>query len=332
MSKTMDFKLPTVLQNSEGKIRTVGFELEFGGADLDTTAQCIIDLYGGKRVIHNKFLQEVAETELGKFSLKMDALMLTEKSYEKTLEKFGIDIKDKSVEEMMESVASIVVPYEVGAPPIPMTQVHRIDELRKALHHKQAEGTHFSIFNAYATHINPELPALNAETILRYIKAFLLLYPAIHSRAELAIRRRLSSYINPFPEGYISLVLNENYAPDFDTLLVDYHIYNPDRNRPLDIYPAFAFIDKSKTDALPDIGNVKPRPTFHYRLPNCEIDSPEWSLAIDWNEWVAVENLANSVNEELNILCREYLDQKAETTFGFNNKWIKKTEYLLDKI
>jgi len=326
----MEYKIPKQLTNSRGKIRTVGFELEFGGVDLNTTAQCIMDLYGGKRVIFNNFLQEVVDTELGNFSLKMDAVMLTEKSYEKVLTKLGIDVTDKSIEELMESVASLVVPYEVGAPPIPMTQVARIDELRKALHEKEADGTHTSILNAYATHINAELPKLDAATILRYLRAFLLLYPAIHDRAELSIRRKLSSYINPFPDDYIALVLSPEYAPDFETLLVDYHIYNPDRNRPLDIYPAFAYIDKSKTDALPDIGNVKPRPTFHYRLPNCEIDSAEWSLAIDWNEWVAIEDLAAMPIETLTELCAEYLREEEETTFGFKHKWIKKTEHLLN--
>ena len=326
----MEYKLPTQLTNSKGKIRTVGFELEFGGVDLNTTAQCIMDLYGGKRVIYNNFLQEVVDTELGNFSLKMDAVMLTEKSYEKVLTKLGIDVSNKSIEEIMESVASLVVPYEVGAPPIPITQVHRIDELRKALYNKEADGTYASVLNAYATHINTELPDLDAPTILRYIRAFLLLYPAIHDRAELSIRRRLSSYIDPFPEGYVSLVLSPDYTPDIDTLLIDYHIYNPDRNRPLDVYPVFAYIDKKKTDALPDIGNVKPRPTLHYRLPNCEIDSPEWSLAIDWNEWVAIEELAALPEETLLEMCAEYLRMEHETTFGFKSKWIKRTEHLLN--
>ncbi len=325
----MEFKLPGILKNDKGQIRQVGFELEFGGVNLDTTAQCIIDLYGGKRVIYNSFLQEVVDTELGKFSLKMDALMLTEQSYQSFLEKFGLDADTTTIDELMESVASVVVPYEVGAPPVPMTLVHRIDELRKALHLKQAEGTHASVFNAYATHINPELTALNADTILRYIRAFLLLYPAIHYRAELSIRRRLSNYIDPFPEEYIKLVLSPAYHADFDKLLMDYNFYNPNRNRPLDIYPVFAYINKGKTDLLKDIGNVKPRPTLHYRLPNCEIDAADWSLAIDWNEWVAIEELAALPDDELIKLCEEYLALEHSTVFGFNRKWIKRTEHLL---
>jgi hypothetical protein len=37
---------------------------------------------------------------------------------------------------------------------------------------------------------------------------------------------------------------------------------------------------------------VKPRPTFHYRLPDCRIDEPGWRPSVDWNRWVAVERLA----------------------------------------
>jgi len=37
---------------------------------------------------------------------------------------------------------------------------------------------------------------------------------------------------------------------------------------------------------------IKPRPTWHYRLPNCLIDDPDWSLRDPWHEWVRIETLA----------------------------------------
>jgi hypothetical protein len=36
---------------------------------------------------------------------------------------------------------------------------------------------------------------------------------------------------------------------------------------------------------------VRARPTFHYRLPNCDIDEVTWSPAQEWNRWVFVERL-----------------------------------------
>jgi hypothetical protein len=52
---------------------------------------------------------------------------------------------------------------------------------------------------------------------------------------------------------------------------------------------------------------VKPRPTFHYRLPNCELTTPGWSPRADWNRWVALERLAED-RELLAELSRAYLE------------------------
>ncbi|MGC9519888.1 MAG: amidoligase family protein, partial [Desulfuromonadaceae bacterium] len=45
---------------------------------------------------------------------------------------------------------------------------------------------------------------------------------------------------------------------------------------------------------------------FHYRLPNCQIDKDNWSLAQSWNTWWVVEELANQP-EELEFLKRKFL-------------------------
>jgi hypothetical protein len=37
---------------------------------------------------------------------------------------------------------------------------------------------------------------------------------------------------------------------------------------------------------------VKARPTFHYRLPNCDIGNPDWNLDLSIEMWMAVEALA----------------------------------------
>ncbi|MEF2554282.1 hypothetical protein VQ042_23665 [Aurantimonas sp. A2-1-M11] len=34
------------------------------------------------------------------------------------------------------------------------------------------------------------------------------------------------------------------------------------------------------------------RPVLHYRLPTARVSQPGWSIAPDWNRWVAVERLA----------------------------------------
>jgi hypothetical protein len=60
-------------------------------------------------------------------------------------------------------------------------------------------------------------------------------------------------------------------------------------------------------DRVEDKHLVKPRPAFHYRLPNCLIDEPDWTLAREWNTWVTVEQLASDP-ERIRTMSREYLD------------------------
>ena len=37
---------------------------------------------------------------------------------------------------------------------------------------------------------------------------------------------------------------------------------------------------------------VSARPAYHYRLPDCRLDDPEWSLAWEWNKWALVEEVS----------------------------------------
>jgi hypothetical protein len=297
--------------------------------DLDTTAQIIMSLYGGSHHRESNFKQEVSGTEIGTFYLKMDARALTDKSYEEVLERFGIDGRNKKVEELVEKFAALVVPYELGLPPVPIDQLHRVEPLRKALFENNAKGTKASPILAYATHVNAEIPAQNADTVLRYLRAFILLYPWLWEKAEIAIRRRLASYIDPYPDDYVKLVLNAGYKPDAVRLIDDYHQYNPDRNRALDLYPLLSSLNKEHVASKGDIGNVKPRPTFHYRLPNSMVDDPDWSLAKEWNQWVIIEKLAANP-EKIASIGEDYLRLESKTRIGFFQKWVSRTEEWLE--
>lgn len=135
--------------------------------------------------------------------------------------------------------------------------------------------------------------------------------------------RRLTTFINPFPSAYYQLILSSDYRPDLNQFIRDYHLHNPDRNRPLDLYPVLAFIAPSEVNQLKDLGNVKPRPTFHYRLPNSLIDDPNWSIGVEWNRWYEVERLA-SEPALIRDLGREYLRMQALP--GFEKEWMNQIE------
>jgi hypothetical protein len=208
---------------------------------------------------------------------------------------------------------------------MPLTELHKIEWLRQALFENNAKGTKASIFYAFAMHINPELPAKNVETLLNYTRAFLLLYPWLFQVSDIHIARKVSTFINPFPAAYVVFVLQQEYKPDLDTFIDDYHSFNPDRNRPLDLYPVLAWLNADKVAQLQDVGKVSARPTFHYRLPNSLIDDPSWSIATEWNHWIEVEKLASDP-EALEELSKEYLRITEMNLGNFENIWISKME------
>lgn len=315
-------------------MRTVGFEIEFGNVPMERTVAIILELYGGEVERKNRFFQKVVNTSLGDFSIEMDARMLTEKSYLKPLQLLNIDISkiqmgdsslESELENMLEDVVSTVVPYEVGAPPIPITELHQLERLRESLFRHEAKGTFAFPTNIYGTHINPEAPDLEATTLLAYLRAFLLLYPWMRRAMDIDLARRISPYINPFPAAYADMILHQGYKPDLDELMDDYNEYNPDRNRPLDLYPIFAHLRKEKVENYDDVGKVSARPTFHYRLPNSQIEEEDWLLEKEWNTWVKIDNLAADA-DKLRQLSKDYLNMRKDTFIGFGRKWAKQTE------
>lgn len=312
----------------------MGFELEFGNVPLQETSQIIQKLYGGEVKWKNRFSLVVENTRLGEFELVFDARLLHEKTYQKPFRKMNIDMSsiqlgeynlEAEVENVLASVASILVPYEIGTPPVAITQLQQLEPLREALFLHNAKGTKAFLTNAFATHINPEAPDTSVETLLGYIRAFLLLYPWMLRNLEIDLARRITPYIDPFPTEYADKVLPMSYQPDLVQLIEDYHAHNPDRNRPLDMYPIFSWLAKDRVEGYADIGKLTPRPTFHFRLPNSQMEEEDWSLEKVWNSWVKVEDLAAD-EDKLNRLGQEYLRMRKDIMIGFKNKWANHTE------
>lgn len=334
----MEFRKPPVLYNNKGNIRTVGFELEFSNLGIEDSVIIIQNLFGGKIEKINQFYHKVTDTQLGDFSVEFDLTLLTEKSYKKVFDKFNIKIEDvkigdKTLEEGIESVLKSIVgkifPYEIASPPVPITQLYELEKLRESLFRHQAQGTKAFLTNAFGTHINIEVPDNSTKTLLNYFRSFLLLYPWLLEEGETDLARKMSPFIDPFPEEYVRLILNIDYDPDLKTFIEDYYKFNPDRNRPLDMYPLLAYLKADILFKYSTLGKVKPRNTFHYRLPNSSISEPEWSLAQEWNNWVTVEELANDP-AKIKQMSKEYLNLKDITLIGFDSRWTRRTQEWLN--
>ena len=329
----MNFIMPPRIYRDSGEVRKVGFEIEFGGLDLESTAQIIKSIFGGTIEKKHHFSYRIKDTKFGEFTLESDARFLSQKKYELYLQKIGIPPESAftdNVEKFFEKISGTLLPFEIAMPPIPMDQLQEAEKIREEMFKNSALGISSSVFAAFGMQFNPELPDFRVETILSYLKAFLLLYDWLAEETDIVIARRVAPYIHPFSKEYTELVLNPDYNPDLEKLIHDYLVMNPTRNRPLDMLPLFCFLDCDLVLQFPvEKDLIKPRPTFHYRLPNSEIDDPMWSFAKEWNKWVCVEKLACDP-KQLEQLTKEYFEVHHAGRLFVKVPWIMKTREWLN--
>lgn len=297
-------------RRGDGGTRRVGVELELAGLGLDPIAGIIREVLGGEPRRESAFLCHVHGTELGDFRVELDAKILTQRRYRHVLDELGLEFhrteSGAAIEEALSGLAGLVVPHEIVAPPIPFEALRRLDQLRRALHAAGARGTQGSVFYAFGLQLNLELPDLAPATLRDYLRAFLVRYDWLVERGQIDFARKLTPYIRSFPPAYARRLFAPGYDPGQGELIDHYLHDNPTRNRPLDMLPLFAWLDPDRIGgAGVEHSLIKPRPTLHYRLPNCQIDDPDWSLASPWNDWVAIETLAADP-QALAEVCRNY--------------------------
>ena len=254
----------------------------------------------------------LAGTGLGDFKVEFDHSILRERSYLHPLSRMGLlDEGSETAQRVEDSVlwvAAEIVPVEIVTPPIPWHELARLDPLWTALRVSGAQDTHDSLLHAFGLHLNPEVPAADAATLLAFLRAFLLLEDWLEAASEVDLSRKISPFIRTFPETYRRKVLAPEYQPDAMQFADDYLTDNPTRNRPLDLHPLLVHVHGTGLlDRMGEAHLVKPRPTFHYRMPNCALAEPGWTPALDWNRWLAVEHLAGDAALLL-ALSVEYLE------------------------
>lgn len=309
-----NFRTPPRTTTEEGTTRRVGVEIEFAGLPIDDAVAIVRDLYGGEDDQRSRFERVVRGTRFGDFRVEIDSKPLLAGKHHRMMSLIGLD-DDRAkevVDGALERIARVWIPCEVVAPPIPFTELAELEPLRAALCRAEARGTKASVMYGFGFQLNVEVPSRDAETLLSYLQSFLVLYDWLSDVIDVDVTRRIGPFVNPFPEDYRKKVLDPGYAPDIDTLIDDYLLSNPTRNRPLDMLPVFATLDEHKVAiAAKDFDKVKARPAFHYRLPNCLVDDPAWSIAIEWNRWCEVERLADDPDR-----MRELEQLFAERTNG----------------
>lgn len=320
---------PNRWKNQKGEDRKTGFELEFTGVDLPLCVEILQKLFGGNANWIHSHQVEIVESKIGKIKLELDynALLNFTDYMENQLE--GPPFNFKVVEKLTKGVTQLAgnlvkgfVPVEIVTEPLKFEDFPQMDVMREALFQAKAKGTKDKMINAFGLHINPEAPSLEPDAILAYLRAFILIYPWLKEKLKVDLTRRFLSFIDAYPLEYQKVVMEDGYCPTQEKLILDYLKFNPTRNRSLDLCPIFIHLDETCKNLIKksEQNLLSGRPAFHYRLPNCNIDSKTWRIAHEWNGWAFVESLANDSNK-LQALCGEYRNYLKKSNEEIRRTW-----------
>ncbi len=311
MSSISKLRLPPRDYNFEGNRRRAGVEIEFAAVSPSRVATRVAKLYGGTAEQEDPHRFHIRGTRLGNFLVELDTQYAHRAPGEVGPSASGLqglmETFSNAMRELYGDLGSLVIPYEVVCPPIDVEQLPELEALLLALREEGAQGTRDNLLHAFGVQFNPDIATRDPQWILAVLKAEILLSEWLRSIISVDMARRILAFADPFPKAYIHIILKDEYWPDIDQLIEDYLIYNPTRNRELDMLPLFLWLDADRVRRkIPD-KLVKPRPTFHYRLPDANIRDSRWSLTLEWNRWCVVERLAED-REILAEMGKSYLE------------------------
>lgn len=313
--------LPQRALNAEGVPRRVGVEFEFAGLTAEEVTTCLKDLYGGRISSSHPFEHVLEGSQLGTFKVELDAKILKQIAATHQANLNEASAFETTTFDLLSSAAVQVVPWEVVTPPIPVESLPDLEPLIETLRASGALGTRHAIYTAFGMHLNPETPQTDSHCLLGYLQAFFCLYDWIHKQEDIDISRKLSPYINHFEDEYVRIVIHPKYKPSLSQLIGDYLFHNPTRNRSLDMLPLFSHLKPEQVKECLQDDRIKSRPTFHYRLPNCDIDQPKWCLYDSWKRWLLVEALATD-DALRQVFCTAYQQHLNRLTHALDNRWI----------
>ncbi|WP_111640877.1 amidoligase family protein [Marinimicrobium alkaliphilum] len=319
-----ELQMPPMRRTEEGAERRVGIELEMSGLSLDELTRVVARQLGLDASKKGRYERVLSGDPAGDWVIELDFDLLKKMGREERDPEDFISDLEEAAESLLHWGAEQLVPVEVVSPPLPLSRLGEVEGLIVRLREKGALGTAGNMLYAFGMQFNPEVPSLKAEAIRDYLKAFLCLYDWLHKRAKVNLTRRLTTYVDPFPADYVRQVVDPDYSPTLERLIDDYLADNPTRNRALDMLPLFSHLDDKRVRRQAADPLIKARPTFHYRLPNCEIEKPGWGLYEAWNDWVEVERLAED-KTRLQGCCAAY-SKHLDQTLHFSAQWIKTLE------
>ncbi|WP_161861594.1 amidoligase family protein [Algicella marina] len=263
-------------ETRSGQPRRTGVELEFGGLAESTVVEIVQSHFGGtaSRDARTHFV----EADCGTFEIYLDSAI-------------GKDAPDGSLTARGRELGRAIVPLELVAPPLATADLPKLQQVAVDLRHAGVTGTDGGLLLGFGMHLNIATRSTDMDDIYPTIRAYALLEDWLRGSDPIDLSRRILPFVDPYPRSFLGAVA-ETEVMDFDALASLYLQHNRTRNRGLDLLPILAEIDEPRVREIMGDEKIGPRPAFHYRLPDCRLDQPQWSIAYDFNRWGVIEAVA----------------------------------------
>lgn len=276
--QTKDYLELPAPNTQAGQARKIGVEIEFGGLPEEKAAQIARETLGGELVQKSDTIWLLKDSEIGKLQIYLDVFL---RNAEKTA------LRDAAL-----NLGREVIPVEIVTEPLLYEDLPKLDKLVDALRDAGALGSSAGIVFGFGVHFNIEIVDDSVESVRTPLLAYALIEDWLRSVDPIDETRRVLPFTAPYPTGFVRELIGAGSDATLTDLIRIYLAHNPTRNRGLDMLPIFAHLAPDAVeDTLDDLTSA--RPTFHFRLPDCLIDEPVWSLAQEWKRWVVVERVAS---------------------------------------
>ncbi|WP_038651616.1 amidoligase family protein [Roseicyclus elongatus] len=267
-------------RGADGQPRRLGVELEFGGLTEDAAAHIIQSVAGGTLGENAHNVWRIDTPDLGRCEVYLDT-------------RFREDVARAAGEGAVD-LARLVVPVELVTAPFEPAHLPVLNAVVDALRGAGATGSRQGWLLGFGVHLNVEIAEATPGHLWRIVTAYALLEAELRRSSGIDLSRRVLPFVQPYPDVLID-DLADSEPDSLSALIETYLRHAPTRNHGLDLLPIFAHLaPDAVAGRLTDGTETKPRPAYHFRMPDCRIDEAGWSIFEPWSMWLAVERLAAS--------------------------------------
>ena len=309
---TAAFPALPVDTTADGDPRRTGVEIEFSGLSASEAARIAAQTLGGTVRSSGENGWTVEGSEVGTLDLYLDTAL--RHATDSPIKRIGLDIGKE------------LIPVEIVTEPLMRQDLPRLDHLRSALREAGAEGTRKGVTYGFGVHLNIGIASTDAAGITAPLIAYAVTEAWMRRVQPIDLSRQVLPFTDPYPTRLVRALCQAGFVSPTDAMDI-YLEHANSRNYGLDMLPIFGWLDEAKVRKATD-GKLSPRPAFHFRLPDCRIDEPDWSLRQEWDRWRLVEEIAR--DEGLLVrLMENWLDHHGAITLN-DASWAERAGALLD--